>query len=150
MYEYKYLRSVEFADADMAGILHFSNYFRFMESAEHAFFRAAELPVLDASQNPTVAWPRVNVQCTYRRALRYQDQVETHVVVGAKGRTSITFHYLMRKVGDAEEAARGMARVTAVSLDLREARMRAIPLPPEVDAKIMVAPPDVLTALKLL
>ena len=33
-------RRVEFAETDMAGILHFSNYFRFMESVEHAFFRS--------------------------------------------------------------------------------------------------------------
>ena len=33
-------RSVTFAETDMAGILHFSNYFRYMEEAEHAFFRS--------------------------------------------------------------------------------------------------------------
>ena len=33
-------RRVDFADTDMAGIIHFSNYFRYMEFAEVAFLRA--------------------------------------------------------------------------------------------------------------
>ncbi|MDB6148705.1 MAG: thioesterase superfamily protein, partial [Chthoniobacter sp.] len=36
-YEFKLLRRVEFAETDMAGIVHFSNFFRMMEAAEHAF-----------------------------------------------------------------------------------------------------------------
>ena len=34
-------RRVEFADTDMAGIVHFASFFRFMESAEHDFLRTA-------------------------------------------------------------------------------------------------------------
>ena len=32
-------RRVEFGDTDMAGIMHFANFFRFMERTEHAFLR---------------------------------------------------------------------------------------------------------------
>ena len=39
-YEFKVVRRVEFADTDMAGIVHYSNFFRYMEMAEHGFFRA--------------------------------------------------------------------------------------------------------------
>ena len=35
-----YKRRVEFAETDMAGQVHFSNFFRYMEAAEHAFFRS--------------------------------------------------------------------------------------------------------------
>ena len=38
--EYRHLRMVEFADTDMAGIVHFSRYFRYVEEAEHAFLRS--------------------------------------------------------------------------------------------------------------
>ena len=33
-------RRVEFGDTDMAGIMHFANFFRFMESAETEFLRS--------------------------------------------------------------------------------------------------------------
>ncbi len=39
-YEFKLTRRVEFAETDMAGIVHFANFFRMMESTEHAFFRS--------------------------------------------------------------------------------------------------------------
>ena len=39
-YEFKHIRRVEFAETDMAGIVHFSNFFRMMEATEHAFFRS--------------------------------------------------------------------------------------------------------------
>ena len=38
-YEFKVQRRVEFSETDMAGIMHYSNFFRFMETAEHAFYR---------------------------------------------------------------------------------------------------------------
>jgi acyl-CoA thioester hydrolase len=38
---------VEFFETDLAGIVHFANYYRFMEQAEHAFFRALGLKIHD-------------------------------------------------------------------------------------------------------
>ena len=35
--EFRTTRMVEFFETDMAGIMHFSTFFRYMESAEHAF-----------------------------------------------------------------------------------------------------------------
>ena len=39
-HEFKTTRRIEFAETDLAGIVHFSNFFRMMEAAEHAFFRS--------------------------------------------------------------------------------------------------------------
>jgi len=44
-YEFKAVRRVEFSDTDTAGIMHYSNYFRFMETAEHGFFRSLGLSI---------------------------------------------------------------------------------------------------------
>jgi acyl-CoA thioesterase FadM len=38
-YQFKIRRLVEFSDMDMAGIVHHAVFYRYMESAEHAFFR---------------------------------------------------------------------------------------------------------------
>ena len=43
---YTMQRRVEFSDTDMAGIAHFTNYFRYMEEAEHAFLRDRGLNVV--------------------------------------------------------------------------------------------------------
>ncbi len=38
---FRYARRVQFAETDLAGIMHSSNFFRYMEEAEHALWRAA-------------------------------------------------------------------------------------------------------------
>ncbi len=40
-FEFKAVRRVEFSETDMAGIVHYSNFFRYMETAEHGFFPLA-------------------------------------------------------------------------------------------------------------
>ena len=37
--EFTIKRRVQFSETDMAGIMHFANYFRLMEEVEHAFLR---------------------------------------------------------------------------------------------------------------
>ena len=44
-YEFKLNHDVEFANMDMAGIVHFANFFRYMEVTEHAFLRSIGLSV---------------------------------------------------------------------------------------------------------
>ena len=39
IFEYRTQRRVEFSHTDMAGIVHFSRYFIYMESVEHEFLR---------------------------------------------------------------------------------------------------------------
>jgi len=58
-YEHKIVRDVEFSDTDMAGIMHFANFFKFMEAAEHAFFRSLGLSIHTDDPNE-VSWPRVH------------------------------------------------------------------------------------------
>ncbi len=45
MIPFQITRRVEFGDTDMAGIMHFSNFFRFMEVAESDFLRSRGLNV---------------------------------------------------------------------------------------------------------
>ena len=42
-HEFKLTRRIEFFETDLAGIVHFSNFYRMMESTEHAFFRSLQL-----------------------------------------------------------------------------------------------------------
>ena len=44
-YQFKIKRIVEFSDTDMAGFVHHAVYYRYMEAAEHAFFRSLGLTV---------------------------------------------------------------------------------------------------------
>ena len=39
-------RRVEFCDTDMAGIVHFSTFYKWMEQAEHDYFRSLGLSIV--------------------------------------------------------------------------------------------------------
>jgi 4-hydroxybenzoyl-CoA thioesterase/acyl-CoA thioester hydrolase len=90
-------RRVEFRDTDAAGIVHFSAFFFWMESAEHELLRAAGVPVIDREQvgggDVTASWPRVSAACDYKSAVRFGDEVDVRVSVADIGRSSVTFAF---------------------------------------------------------
>lgn len=54
---FKTKRRVEFRETDMAGIVHFSNFFAYMEQAEHALLRSLDLGVMCNIDGRTLAFP---------------------------------------------------------------------------------------------
>lgn len=85
-------RRVEFCHTDMAGIMHFSNFYRFMEQAEHDFFRSLGLSIMHKQDDgSTIGWPRVNASCRFLAPAYHDDEVEMHVNVTRKGVKSLTF-----------------------------------------------------------
>jgi acyl-CoA thioester hydrolase len=144
-YEFKAQRRVEFSDTDMAGIMHYSNFFRFMETAEHAFYRSLGFSVIDPNRDPRVGWPRVHAECDYRKPLRFEDMVEIHLLVTEKKSKALTFQFRFRKLNGeaAEEVARGALTVVCVSHG-PDGTMKAVPIPQAIADKIEVAPAAVL------
>ena len=144
-YEFKAQRRVEFSDTDMAGIMHYSNFFRFMETAEHGFYRSLGFSVVDDKIHPRVGWPRVHASCDYRRPLRFEDLVEIHLLVTEKKSKALSFQFRFNKLaeGQAEEVARGALTIVCVS-HAPDGAMKSAPIPPEIADKIEVAPAGLL------
>jgi acyl-CoA thioester hydrolase len=144
-YEFKAQRRVEFSDTDMAGIMHYSNFFRFMETAEHGFYRSLGFSVVEQSIDPRVGWPRVHAKCDFRKPLRFEDLVEIHLLVADKRSKALSFQFCFRKLnGDSsEEVARGALTIVCVS-HAPDGSMKAVPIPSEISDKIQVAPPELL------
>src|SRR5258707_14924100 len=74
-YEFKATRRVEFSDTDMAGIMHYSNFFRFMETAQHGFYRSPGFFLIMAENHPPPGWPRGPAGGDYKKPPRLQDLV---------------------------------------------------------------------------
>ena len=53
--EYRLKRRVQFYETDMAGIVHFSWFFRYLEEAEHAMWREAGLSIAGGSRHRLAA-----------------------------------------------------------------------------------------------
>jgi YbgC/YbaW family acyl-CoA thioester hydrolase len=103
-------RRVEFADTDMAGIVHFANFFRFMEAAEVEFLRARGLSVALTWEGQKIGFPRVSAACDFFRPARFEDVLDVAVKVHQIGRKSVTYEIEFSRAG--EVLARG--RVSSV------------------------------------
>jgi len=145
-YEYKHTRMVEFSETDVAGIMHFSNFFRFMEAAEHAFFRSLGFSIHSRDGEDRVGWPRVHVECAYRLPLYFEDVVEVHLLVREKRRKSLVYTFIIRKVNEepAQEVARGSITAVCVQWDPTNGKMGAVPIPSTIADQIQEAPPELL------
>src|ERR687883_366234 len=86
-------RRVEFADTDMAGIVHFANFFRYMEAAEVEFYRSKGLSVMMPWQEQRLSFPRVSAYCDYLRPARFEDVLDISVRVQNLGRKSVTYAF---------------------------------------------------------
>lgn len=145
-YEFKLTRRVEFAETDMAGIMHFANFFRFMESTEHAFYRSLGFSVTLAKEGGFKGLPRVHASCDFRAPLRCEDEVEVHLLVREKRSKALTYDFVFRKAG--AEVARGAVTVVCVEFDAATRSMKSVPLPPLMAEKIDVAPSALLPEKK--
>jgi YbgC/YbaW family acyl-CoA thioester hydrolase len=146
-YEFKVTRRVEFSETDMAGIMHFSNFFRFMETAEHGFYRSLGFSVIMDQFDPPLGWPRVHAACDYQRPVRFEDQIEIHLLVSEKKSKALSYRFIFRKLNETLpiDVARGELTVVCVAHH-RDGKMAAVPIPKELAARIEVAPAALLSS----
>ena len=131
--EYRLRRRVLFYEADPAGIVHFSWFFRYMEEAEHALWREAGLSI--APRHADFVFPRINAAFEYHNPLRFEDEFDVHIQVVAM--TDKTMRY-------ACEVTRGQTKIATGSLTIVCAtkqgdEMKAASFPPEIAARFAVA-----------
>jgi YbgC/YbaW family acyl-CoA thioester hydrolase len=132
--EYRLKRRVQFYETDAAGIVHFTWYFRYMEEAEHALWRAAGLSI--APPGAEIGWPRVAASFEFRRPLQFEDEFE--VWLGIAEITEKNIRYACR-------VTRGDARIATGSLTIACVRkgphgaMKSVPIPAEIAARFEVA-----------
>lgn len=130
--EFIYKRTVEFSDTDLAGIMHFAQFFRYMESAEHALLRSMGYSVHQEFDGRMVGWPRVNCSSDFLSPLRFEDQVEIAVIVSELKDKSVTYQFEIRLVADGRVASRGSITAVCAIWDPESGKMRANSIPPQL------------------
>jgi acyl-CoA thioester hydrolase len=129
--EFRTTRRVEFADTDAAGLMHFSNFFRFMECTEHAYFRSLGLSIHATIDGHRTGWPRVHAECSFTQPLRFEDEVEIQLIVRELKTRSITYDFIFRNLRENEtgETARGSMTTVCVRLNPETGTLESIPIP---------------------
>ena len=134
--EYRLKRRVQFYETDTAGIVHFSWFYRYMEEAEHALWRAAGLSI--APRDAEVGFPRVAASFDFHRPLRFEDEFEVHIRIAAISARSIRYTAHVTKDGTA--VATGSLTIACIAKEVG-APLRSTAIPPEIAGRFRVAPP---------
>ena len=133
--QFTYTRRVQFADTDLAGIVHFANYYRFMEEAEHEYFRSLGLKIMDSQPDgTTVGWPRVRATCAFESPAFYDDSIEIDVNIVRVGVRSLTLAFRIRR--GQQQLAHGEMK-TVFCLCAAGGKLESVDIPPEVAAKFV-------------
>lgn len=141
--EFSLTRTVEFAETDMAGIMHFSNYFRWMEACETAFLRSLGLPLASFAPGQVAGWPRVSATCDFRAPLRFGETVEVRLYVKEIRTRAVVFLFQFRKFvkGKLEPAIVAQGELVCVSVTSdAKGRLVSQPIPADYRGKLRMAP----------
>ncbi|MCB1229770.1 MAG: acyl-CoA thioesterase [Verrucomicrobiae bacterium] len=159
-HQFFFRRRVEFADTDVAGIVHFSNFFRYMESCEHAFYRSLGFSVHDFRPRPDadpIGWPRVHASADYRLPLFFEEEIEIELLIEQIRSKTIHYHFRFWKHPDDPDkrAVAATGKFVVVCVTFAEGsrpgghghsgrRMKAVAIPDEVREKIEVSPAGII------
>ena len=125
-------RRVEFYETDMAGIVHFTNFFRFMEACEHDFLRTLDHELHGVVEGLETGWPRVNATCDYRAPARFGDELTVSLFVEEVRNRSVRYRFEITK--EATLVAEG--RLSVAHVAMTEDGIKAVPLPDELSKKL--------------
>jgi YbgC/YbaW family acyl-CoA thioester hydrolase len=144
-FHFRHCRAVEFSDTDLAGIMHFANFFRFVESAEHAFFRSLGFRVHTTDGKLQEGWPRLEVSCTYRKPARFEQVLEICLRIEEVRTSSLRYTFWIFVDGDPTRTllAHGSFGIIHVELDSAAHQIRKTPVHDDLRAKLaaVMAPP---------
>ena len=137
--EFSTTRRVEFCETDMAGIVHFSNFYRYMEQVEHEIFRSLGLSIVTPYSNEAmVGWPRVSCSCSFKAPARYEDVLDVQLQVTRKGVKSLTMEFRFQR-GDVLIATGRLK--TVCCLVRHNAPLESIEIPEPFASRISELPP---------
>ena len=135
---FAYRRRVEFADTDTAGMSHFTSLFRYMEEAEHAFYRSLGAVAFEWREDGVVGMPRVAVSGEFLAPVRYGDEVEVRLIVRRVGTKSIHYAVEIARMapGDPVAVARGTMTVVFAARRHGEREYVGVELPKGLRARL--------------
>lgn len=150
LYEHTSTRQIEFSETDMAGLVHFSNFFKYMETAERDFFDAAGIDLIRTKPGELVGWPRARAECKFSAPLRFGDTIDIHLAVKAVKDRALDYQFrIYRRNPDGSRTQAGKGHMTTILAQLCESgELQSVELPDDLRTRIAEAPDEVLARPK--
>jgi YbgC/YbaW family acyl-CoA thioester hydrolase len=120
---------VQFYETDVAGLVHFSWFFRYMEEAEHAMWREAGLSIHPPDSD--IGWPRIASSFEFYRPLRFEDEFDVHLRVAEMTKKTIRYECTLTR--NDQKIASGTMTIACVR---KKPTMQGIEIPEDVAKRI--------------
>ncbi len=101
-----YRRTAQYYETDRMGIIHHSNYIRWMEEARMDFLRQLGIRYSDLEAAGLVS-PIYEVRCQYRHMVRFEDEVTVEVSVAKYTGVKLVLNYRITNETSGELCAEG-------------------------------------------
>ena len=144
-------KELAFHETDMAGIAHFSNFFRWMEMTEHAFLKSLGIAPVVQAGDQFWGWPRVRASCEYHSPIRYGERFDCHLFVKEIKSKAVVYFFRFRKHlenGEMEPLAKGEMTSVYAGFDVPKQSMKALNLQEELLQALEVADPELMKAAR--
>ena len=92
----KYLHRAQYYETDQMGIIHHSNYIRWMEEARMNYLSSIGFP-MEAIEQKGIVSPVVSVQCRYKKPCRLNEVIAISVRVKAYNGVKLVLEYEMHE-----------------------------------------------------
>ena len=129
--EFRYKRRVQFAETDLAGIVHFANMFRYIDEAEHALWREAGLSIVQRGSD--LGWPRLSAALEFRNPLRFEEEFEVWVRIAELKTRTIEYEFTLVR----GKSVIAVGTMTSICVRKQpDGTMRAAEIPAEIAEKL--------------
>lgn len=122
---------VQFCETDMAGIVHFSNFFKWMEAAELAFFEHNHIPLIHSSPEGSTTWPRVHASCDYKQPITFRDTIEINISLKEVSTHALHFEIHFLKINpdhSKTQVAQGKMVTVCGHMDPHSKQIKTVPI----------------------
>ena len=135
-YVHTYAVNVEFGDCDPAQIVHFPNYYRWIDAASRNFFARCGVPAWRELEPATgvIGTPLVDTHARFLRTASYGDRLEVDTeVMEWRGKSFVMRHRIRR--GDVLLVECEEVRIFAARAGADPHLIRAVPVPADIRAR---------------
>jgi YbgC/YbaW family acyl-CoA thioester hydrolase len=126
---------VRWVDTDALRVVHYSNYFRYVEAAEEELYRSLGFTFKEVNEEYKIAIPRVEAFCKYNAPARFGDIVTVTLRLGEKTKKTMRYDFEIQRKSDGGLLCSGYLKI--IGLDL--VTWKATTLPADLMAKIVSA-----------
>jgi acyl-CoA thioester hydrolase len=107
-YAFVHRLRTRFAETDAMGVIHHASYLAYLEEARVEYLRSIEHPygaVRSGKGDDSRDFPVLEVSVRYRKPLRFDEEVDVALVIGAVTGTTFQIAYLVTVAGEVRATA---------------------------------------------